>query len=419
MRGGCRFQKIVLFPFFCYDGPIEKDEGERTAMRKRAFVGLAGILCAFALTVPVFAASYVDDCDSLAPDGTRSYGGFSEAVGDFDVFSGWGTCGDATALAVGGREAQATYRVSGAESVEMSFYASLSTCATPYGKDAFTLGGQSAEALLNARRCFYDRAADVVFLTENGRNFSLQYDPFYGLLLREDGRPLSDDCFWGLNLSVSRDGSAFTPLRDVTLARVESQWLELSTGRYYRETCTARLPEGTRYVRAAFEDFRSLEEVPDRTRAFLLARVRFDGDALMSGGSGSEESSSVPGGESSSVPDSSSRLPTAGGGGGSARFRGLGRRPRRGLPACRRGAWGKRLPNGGHLRPSREAGTGALRRRGRLPEPRRRGRRRALRYSAGEVRRHGRRGSGALHPAQLPARCAPVSGLLTNTRRRL
>lgn len=176
MRGGCRFQKIVLFPFFCYDGPIEKDEGERTAMRKRAFVGLAGILCAFALTVPVFAASYVDDCDSLAPDGTRSYGGFSEAVGDFDVFSGWGTCGDATALAVGGREAQATYRVSGAESVEMSFYASLSTCATPYGKDAFTLGGQSAEALLNARRCFYDRAADVVFLTENGRNFSLQYD---------------------------------------------------------------------------------------------------------------------------------------------------------------------------------------------------------------------------------------------------
>lgn len=166
-------------------------------MRKRAFVRLAGILCAFALTVPVFAASYVDDCDSLAPDGTRSYGGFSEAVGDFDVFSGWGTCGDATALAVGGREAQATYRVSGAESVEVSFYASLSTCATPYGKDAFTLGGQSAEALLNARRCFYDRAADVVFLTENGRNFSLQYDPFYGLLLREDGRPLSDDCFWG------------------------------------------------------------------------------------------------------------------------------------------------------------------------------------------------------------------------------
>ena len=315
MRGGCRFQKIVLFPFFCYDGPIEKDEGERTAMRKRAFVGLAGILCAFALTVPVFAASYVDDCDSLAPDGTRSYGGFSEAVGDFDVFSGWGTCGDATALAVGGREAQATYRVSGAESVEVSFYASLSTCATPYGKDAFTLGGQSAEALLNARRCFYDRAADVVFLTENGRNFSLQYDPFYGLLLREDGRPLSDDCFWGLNLSVSRDGSAFTPLRDVTLARVESQWLELSAGRYYRETCTARLPEGTRYVRAAFEDFRSLEEVPDRTRAFLLARVRFDGDALTPGGSGPEESSSVPGGGSSSVPDSSSRLPTAGGGG--------------------------------------------------------------------------------------------------------
>lgn len=326
MRGGCRFQKIVLFPFFCYDGPIEKDEGERTAMRKRAFVGLAGILCAFALTVPVFAASYVDDCDSLAPDGTRSYGGFSEAVGDFDVFSGWGTCGDATALAVGGREAQATYRVSGAESVEVSFYASLSTCATPYGKDAFTLGGQSAEALLNARRCFYDRAADVVFLTENGRNFSLQYDPFYGLLLREDGRPLSDDCFWGLNLSVSRDGSAFTPLRDVTLARVESQWLELSAGRYYRETCTARLPEGTRYVRAAFEDFRSLEEVPDRTRAFLLVRVRFDGDALTPGGSGPEESSSVPGGGSSSVPDSSSRLPTAGGGGGSASGGGSGGR---------------------------------------------------------------------------------------------
>ena len=185
--------------------------------------------------MPVFAASYVDDVrQPPRRTGRGATSGFSEAVGDFDVFSGWGTCGDATALAVGGREAQATYRVSGAESVEVSFYASLSTCATPYGKDAFTLGGQSAEALLNARRCFYDRAADVVFLTENGRNFSLQYDPFYGLLLREDGRPLSDDCFWGLNLSVSRDGSAFTPLRDVTLARVESQWLELSTGRYYR-----------------------------------------------------------------------------------------------------------------------------------------------------------------------------------------
>ena len=141
----------------------------------------------------------------------------------------------------------------------------------------------------------------------------------------------------------------------------------------------------------------------------------------------------MPGGESSSVPDSSSRLPTAGGGGGSASGGGSGGRllrerreagaeapasaalaegPAAVSPACRRGAWGKRLPNGGHLRPSREAGTGALRRRGRLPEPRRRGRRRALRYSAGEVRRHGRRGSGALHPAQLPARCAPVSGFV-------
>ena len=107
---------------------------------------------------------------------------------------------------------------------------------------------------------------------------------------------------------------------------MESQWLEVSTGRYYRETCTARLPEGTRYVRAAFEDFRSLEEVPDRTRAFLLARVRFDGDALTPGGSGSEESSSVPGEESSSVPDSSSRLPMAGGGGGSASGGGSGGR---------------------------------------------------------------------------------------------
>ena len=139
-------------------------------MQKRAPAALIGVLCAFALCVPVFAASYVDDCGDLTPDGTRSYAGFSEAVGDFDVFSGWGTCGDATALAVGGREAQATYRISGAESVEVAFYASLSTCATPYGKDAFALGGGSVEALLTARRCFYDRAADIVFLTENGRN---------------------------------------------------------------------------------------------------------------------------------------------------------------------------------------------------------------------------------------------------------
>lgn len=315
----------------------------------------------------------------------------------------------------------------------MSFYASLSTCATPYGKDAFTLGGQSAEALLNARRCFYDRAADVVFLTENGRNFSLQYDPFYGLLLREDGRPLSDDCFWGLNLSVRGTAPPYARGTSRSL-RVESQWLELSTGRYYRETCTARLPEGTRYVRAAFEDFRSLEEVPDRTRAFLLARVRFDGDALTPGGSGSEESSSVPGGGSSSVPDSSSRLPTAGGGGGSAsggrfwrpafagtaggrggsaRFRGLGRRPRPRSPRVPPGSVGKApperrtpppVPRGGNRSPPEawpSTGTSAA---GTPP---------ALRHSAGEVRRHGRRGSGALHPAQLPARCAPVSGLLT------
>lgn len=288
-------------------------------MQKRAPAAMIGVLCAFALCVPVFAASYVDDCGDLTPDGTRSYAGFSEAVGDFDVFSGWGTCGDATALAVGGREAQATYRISGAESVEVAFYASLSTCATPYGKDAFALGGGSVEALLTARRCFYDRAADIVFLTENGRNYSLQFDPFYGLILREDGRPLSADCFWGLNLYASRDGETFTPLWDVTLVRAESQWLELSTGRYYRETYTARLPEGTRYIRAAFEDFRALEEVPDRTRAFLLSRVRFDGDGLTPGGSGPEESSSsAPDEESSSVPESSSQLPAAGGGGGSA-----------------------------------------------------------------------------------------------------
>ena len=68
-------------------------------MQKRAPAALIGVLCAFALCVPVFAASYVDDCGDLTPDGTRSYAGFSEAVGDFDVFSGWGTCGDATALA--------------------------------------------------------------------------------------------------------------------------------------------------------------------------------------------------------------------------------------------------------------------------------------------------------------------------------
>lgn len=289
-------------------------------MLKKGLFALVGICCALSLCLPVFAGSYVDDCNSLSSDGVRDYKGFSEAVGDFDVFSGWSVCGDATALAVGDREAQATYRIGGAQTVRVEFYASVSTCATPVENNQYVPGGNSTAALGNARRCFYDRANDAVFLTENGRNYSLRGEPLAGLIFREDSRPLSFDCYWGLNLSASADGVAFTPLQEAELTRIESQWLESRSGRYYRETYTARLPADARYIRVAFEDVHALEGAPDRTRAFLLSRVQFEGEALTPGGGpGPEEpSSSASSGssESSSAQESSSSVPEAGGSGG-------------------------------------------------------------------------------------------------------
>ena len=262
---------------------------------------LAALSIALCFCLPVAAASYQDDCMDVLNDHIREYNGFSRNISDFIVFSGWSGCGDRSVITVDSREASATYRIDGARRVQIQLFSSQSTIAVP-SNDYYRMSVRSDEELGQARRCYYDRSKDVVFIQENGRNYSLCNER-RGLMLREDDSALRKDCYYGLNVFVSTDGVSYQTVNDVRLDKIESQNLEEGTGVFVRETYSAGLPSSAAYVRLVFIECakipgRGAADIIDRSNLHFLSKITFEGGALEPGGSSEPESSS-------SEPDSS------------------------------------------------------------------------------------------------------------------
>lgn len=275
----------------------------------RIFAILAALSIAICFCLPVFAASYRDDCADILNDHIREYNGFSRNISDFIAFSGWSGCGDRSVITVDSREALATYRIDGAQRVQIQLFSSQSTFAVP-SNDYYRMSVRSDEELGQARRCYYDQFQDVVFVQENGRNYSLCNER-RGLMLREDSSALRKDCYYGLNVLVSSNGVSFQPINDVRLDKIESQYLEEGTGVFVRETYSAGLPSSAAYVRLAFVECakipgRGAADITDRSNLHFLSKVIFEGGALEPGGSFELDSSSSEPDSSSSEPDSSS-----------------------------------------------------------------------------------------------------------------
>ena len=273
---------------------------------------LAALSIALCFCLPVAAASYQDDCTDVLNDHIREYNGFSRNISDFIVFSGWSGCGDRSVITVDSREASATYRIDGARRVQIQLFSSQSTIAVP-SNDYYRMSVRSDEELGQARRCYYDRSKDVVFIQENGRNYSLCNER-RGLMLREDDSALRKDCYYGLNVFVSTDGVSYQPVSDVRLDKIESQNLEEGTGVFVRETYSAGLPSSAAYVRLAFIECakipgRGAAVITDRSNLHFLSKVTFEGGALEPGGSSEPESGSSEPESSSSEPESSSSEP--------------------------------------------------------------------------------------------------------------
>ena len=273
---------------------------------------LAALSIALCFCLPVAAASYQDDCMDVLNDHIREYNGFSRNISDFIVFSGWSGCGDRSVITVDSREASATYRIDGARRVQIQLFSSQSTIAVP-SNDYYRMSVRSDGELGQARRCYYDRSKDVVFIQENGRNYSLCNER-RGLMLREDDSALRKDCYYGLNVFVSTDGVSYQPVSDVRLDKIESQNLEEGTGVFVRETYSAGLPSSAAYVRLVFIECakipgRGAAVITDRSNLHFLSKVTFEGGALEPGGSSEPESSSSEPESSSSEPESSSSEP--------------------------------------------------------------------------------------------------------------
>ena len=269
---------------------------------------LAALSIALCFCLPVAAASYQDDCMDVLNDHIREYNGFSRNISDFIVFSGWSGCGDRSVITVDSREASATYRIDGARRVQIQLFSSQSTIAVP-SNDYYRMSVRSDEELGQARRCYYDRSKDVVFIQENGRNYSLCNER-RGLMLREDDSALRKDCYYGLNVFVSTDGVSYQPVSDVRLDKIESQNLEEGTGVFVRETYSAGLPSSAAYVRLAFIECakipgRGAAVITDRSNLHFLSKVTFEGGALEPGGSSEPESGSSEPESGSSEPESS------------------------------------------------------------------------------------------------------------------
>ena len=269
---------------------------------------LAALSIALCFCLPVAAASYQDDCMDVLNDHIREYNGFSRNISDFIVFSGWSGCGDRSVITVDSREASATYRIDGARRVQIQLFSSQSTIAVP-SNDYYRMSVRSDEELGQARRCYYDRSKDVVFIQENGRNYSLCNER-RGLMLREDDSALRKDCYYGLNVFVSTDGVSYQTVNDVRLDKIESQNLEEGTGVFVRETYSAGLPSSAAYVRLVFIECakipgRGAADIIDRSNLHFLSKITFEGGALEPGGSSEPESSSSEPESSSSEPDSS------------------------------------------------------------------------------------------------------------------
>ncbi len=269
---------------------------------------LAALSIALCFCLPVAAASYQDDCTDVLNDHIREYNGFSRNISDFIVFSGWSGCGDRSVITVDSREASATYRIDGARRVQIQLFSSQSTIAVP-SNDYYRMSVRSDGELGQARRCYYDRSKDVVFIQENGRNYSLCNER-RGLMLREDDSALRKDCYYGLNVFVSTDGVSYQTVNDVRLDKIESQNLEEGTGVFVRETYSAGLPSSAAYVRLVFIECakipgRGAADIIDRSNLHFLSKITFEGGALEPGGSSEPESSSSEPESSSSEPDSS------------------------------------------------------------------------------------------------------------------
>ena len=273
---------------------------------------LAALSIALCFCLLVATASYQDDYTDVLNDHIREYNGFSRNISDFIVFSGWSGCGDRSVITVDSREASATYRIDGARRVQIQLFSSQSTIAVP-SNDYYRMSVRSDGELGQARRCYYDRSKDVVFIQENGRNYSLCNER-RGLMLREDDSALRKDCYYGLNVFVSTDGVSYQTVNDVRLDKIESQNLEEGTGVFVRETYSAGLPSSAAYVRLVFIECakipgRGAADIIDRSNLHFLSKITFEGGALEPGGSSEPESSSSEPESSSSEPESSSSEP--------------------------------------------------------------------------------------------------------------
>ena len=276
---------------------------------------LAALSIALCFCLPVAAASYQDDCMDVLNDHIREYNGFSRNISDFIVFSGWSGCGDRSVITVDSREASATYRIDGARRVQIQLFSSQSTIAVP-SNDYYRMSVRSDGELGQARRCYYDRSKDVVFIQENGRNYSLCNER-RGLMLREDDSALRKDCYYGLNVFVSTDGVSYQTVNDVRLDKIESQNLEEGTGVFVRETYSAGLPSSAAYVRLVFIECakipgRGAADIIDRSNLHFLSKITFEGGALEPGGSSEPESGSSEPESGSSEPESGSSEPESG-----------------------------------------------------------------------------------------------------------
>ncbi len=273
--------------------------------------------------------NYSDSFSSKIPSEIASYQGTYQLVSGLFSSIGWSPPdSDGLLLTQNSSSASVTYRISGADSIQFSFYTPFAPFAAPDTEEPekYSIGYELSSAVsggefqvANACRLYYCPSTQEIFFSDSGQWNRVIYDWNDYCYRAQTASPSNHLTGLFCNLYTSADGSNYQPA-DYRIINVHCAVQDgVSTALCY-QNATASLPAGTNYIRL---ELTGCGRVPDNTGERLpydqnqniaLAQVSFSGSGLIVGSpaavpSSSESSSSSRPQEGSS--SSSSKKPSS------------------------------------------------------------------------------------------------------------
>lgn len=274
------------------------------------------------LAVPCFALDTFTDSFHAPADGDAvQYSGFYRMEQGLFADIGW-NCPDKDGLllAQNNSSACATYRISGANHINFTFYAPFAPFAAPDSAhpQQYSIGYEHSSAVSgenfqvsSAQRLYYQESTQEIFFSDNAKWYRVIYNQtdycYRAQAVSKPGRTLTS---LFCNLYASSDGVHFTKI-DYQITKVHCAVQDGAAMAFCYQSADASLPAGTSYIQLRLTGCGQVPDetgnrIPyDRTASIALAEVRFTGSDLVIGTPHEEPS------DPSASSDSSKKEPSS------------------------------------------------------------------------------------------------------------